>query len=116
MRKVTSAVRSSFRAWAESHGRPAALAEAMVDAEVGVKEVVDADGTDMVDLLAIDDAMEKLASTDARLARVVELRFFGGLTIKEAAEVMQIAPSTADDDWALARSWLARELAQDPEA
>lgn len=61
-------------------------------------------------LLDLDDAMDRLAALDQRAARVVELRFFGGLTIQESAAVLNVATSTVEDDWALARAWLAREL------
>ena len=63
-----------------------------------------------IDVIALDLALEKLARIDPRLARVVELRFFGGLTVDEAAGVMDIAAITVKRDWALARTWLFREL------
>ena len=63
-----------------------------------------------VDILALDVALDKLAAIDARQCRLVELRFFGGLTIDEAAAVMEIAPITVKRDWALARTWLYREI------
>lgn len=63
-----------------------------------------------VDWLALDRALDRLATIDARQARIVELRFFGGLTIEETAEVLQISPATVKNDWTLARSWLYREL------
>lgn len=62
------------------------------------------------DWLALDSALDRLAALDDRQARVVELRFFGGLTIEETAEVLQISPATVKDDWSLARGWLYREL------
>jgi RNA polymerase sigma factor (TIGR02999 family) len=62
------------------------------------------------DVIALDRALEKLASIDARQARLVELRFFGGLTVDEAAAVLDIAAITVKRDWALARTWLYREL------
>ena len=62
------------------------------------------------DLLAIDEALEALARTDGRKGRVVELRFFGGLTIEETAEVLMISPETVRRDWRLAKAWLLREL------
>ena len=62
------------------------------------------------DLLALDAALDKLAAIDARQSRLVELRFFGGLTVAEAATVLEIAPVTVKRDWALARAWLYREL------
>ena len=63
-----------------------------------------------VDMLALDVALDKLAAIDARQCRLVELRFFGGLTVDEAAAVMDIAPITVKRDWALARTWLYREI------
>ena len=62
------------------------------------------------DVLALDAALDKLAALDPRQGRLVELRFFGGLTVDEAAAVLGIAPITVKRDWALARSWLYREL------
>jgi RNA polymerase sigma factor (TIGR02999 family) len=66
-----------------------------------------------VDFLAIDDALGRLAELHERQARVVELRFFGGLNIEEAAAVLGISRATVTDDWAVARAWLSRELAED---
>lgn len=63
-----------------------------------------------VDLLALDDALSALAAVDARQARVVELRFFGGLDVKETAEVLHVSPETVHRDWRLAKEWLLREL------
>jgi RNA polymerase sigma factor (TIGR02999 family) len=63
-----------------------------------------------VDLLDLDAALEKLARVDPRHSDLIELRFFGGLTVDEAAAVVGVAPATADRDWALARAWLFREL------
>jgi RNA polymerase sigma factor (TIGR02999 family) len=65
------------------------------------------------DLLALDHALEKLAELDERQARVVELRYFGGLSIEETAEVMKTSPATVKRDWILAKSWLHRALAQE---
>jgi len=61
-------------------------------------------------LIALDDALEDLAKMDPRKARVVELRYFGGLSVEEAAEVLQVHPNTVIRDWDLARKWLKREL------
>jgi RNA polymerase sigma factor (TIGR02999 family) len=63
-----------------------------------------------VDVLALNTALEKLARIDPRQSRLVELRFFGGLTVDEAATVLGVAPITVKRDWALARTWLYREL------
>jgi RNA polymerase sigma factor (TIGR02999 family) len=62
------------------------------------------------DLVALDDAMLALASTDARKSQVVELRFFGGLSVKETAEVLKVSPDTVLRDWSLAKAWLSREM------
>jgi RNA polymerase sigma factor (TIGR02999 family) len=62
------------------------------------------------DLVAVDDALQALAKVDGRKAQVVELRFFGGLTIEEAAEALKVSPETARRDWRLAKAWLLREL------
>jgi RNA polymerase sigma-70 factor, ECF subfamily len=62
------------------------------------------------DLLELDDALQSLAVIDARKCQVVELRFFGGLTAEESAEVLGVSPDTVLRDWKLARTWLAREM------
>jgi RNA polymerase sigma factor (TIGR02999 family) len=62
------------------------------------------------DLVALDEALNALAAIDPRRSRVVELRFFGGLTVEETAEVLKVSPETVMHDWKLARIWLLREL------
>lgn len=62
------------------------------------------------DLVAIDQALEALAQLDVRKGQVVELRFFGGLTVDETAEVLNVSPYTVRRDWRLAKAWLLREL------
>jgi RNA polymerase sigma factor (TIGR02999 family) len=62
------------------------------------------------DLVALDDALEELAVKDARKSRVVELRFFGGLSVEETAEVLKVSPDTVHRDWRLAKAWLARQM------
>jgi RNA polymerase sigma factor (TIGR02999 family) len=62
------------------------------------------------DLVALDDALNQLAKLDAQQARIVELRFFGGLSIEETADVVGVSPATVKRDWAAARIWLHREL------
>jgi RNA polymerase sigma-70 factor, ECF subfamily len=63
-----------------------------------------------VDLVALDDALAALSKIDPRKGRVVELRYFGGLTIEESAEVLGIAPETVMRDWKMAKVWLFREM------
>jgi len=67
-------------------------------------------------LCALDDALETLTQIDPRRVRVIELRFFGGLSVEETAEVLQVSPQTVMRDWRLARAWLARELHGDESA
>ena len=62
------------------------------------------------DLVALDDALEALSRVDERKGRVVELRFFGGLSVEETAEVLKVSPDTVMRDWRLAKAWLLREL------
>jgi RNA polymerase sigma-70 factor, ECF subfamily len=62
------------------------------------------------DLVALDEALNALAAIDPRRSRVVELRFFGGLTVEETAEVLKVSPETVMHDWKLAKTWLMREV------
>ena len=66
-----------------------------------------------VDVLALDQALEALSSIDERQCRVVELRFFAGLNIDEAAEALGVSPATVEREWALAKAWLYRQLSSD---
>jgi RNA polymerase sigma factor (TIGR02999 family) len=63
-----------------------------------------------IEVLALNDALESLSKIEARKSRVVELRYFGGLTVEEAAEVLGISPETAKRDWKMARAWLLVQL------
>jgi len=63
-----------------------------------------------VDLLAIDEALDRLALIDEQQARIVELRFFSGLTVDETATALSISPKTVKRDWSVARAWLKREI------
>ena len=65
------------------------------------------------DVVALDDTLKVLASIDPRRSRVVELRFFGGLSVEETAEVLKVSPETVMHDWKLAKAWLLRELSVD---
>jgi RNA polymerase sigma factor (sigma-70 family) len=64
-------------------------------------------------LIALDDALQRLAAIDPRKSRVVELRFFGGLSIEEAAEVLNVTPMTVVRDWKTAKAWLHREMSNE---
>ena len=63
-----------------------------------------------VDLIALDDALTRLAELDPEQARIVELRYFGGLTVEETADVVGVSPATVKRQWAMARAWLKRAL------
>jgi RNA polymerase sigma-70 factor, ECF subfamily len=77
---------------------------------VTLDEGLVAGGDRSIDLIALDQALERLAALDAEQARLVELRFFGGLTIEETAEAMNTSPATVKRHWTVACAWLAREL------
>jgi RNA polymerase sigma factor (TIGR02999 family) len=62
------------------------------------------------EILAVDDALKLLSQMDPRKARVIELRFFGGLSVEETAEVLKLSPQTVMRDWRLAKAWLTREM------
>jgi len=68
-------------------------------------------GAGGVDVLALDAALDKLAALDPQQAKIVELRYFGGLTVEEAAEALEISPATVKRHWTVARAWLRKELA-----
>jgi RNA polymerase sigma-70 factor (ECF subfamily) len=77
-------------------------------------EPSDQDRHKNIDILALDEAMRKLAELDETLARIVELRYFGGLTVEETAEVIGVSPATVKRHWTLARVWLKRALEGHP--
>lgn len=68
-----------------------------------------------VDLLSLEQSLQRLADLDPRLERVVECRFFGGMTVPETAQALDISPSTVDRDWARAKTYLYRELVDEPD-
>lgn len=75
-----------------------------------IDEALVAAPSSRVDLLALDEALTRLAAVDSQQSRIVELRFFVGLTIDEAAEVLHISPATVGRDWTVAKAWLYAEL------
>jgi RNA polymerase sigma factor (TIGR02999 family) len=79
--------------------RPISLEEGMIVSDERSAEVV-----------ALDEGLERLAELDPRKSQIVELRFFGGLTIEETAEVLDVSPGTVMRDWTLAKAWLRREM------
>ena len=77
---------------------------------VSLDEAALVGGHRAADLVALDDAMETLARLDPRKAQVVEMRFFGGLSVEETADVLKVSAATVMRDWGTARAWLYREL------
>ena len=77
---------------------------------IDLDEIPDLNASRAAELIALDDALDGLAKVDARKARVIELRFFGGLSVEETAEVLKISPTTVKREWSLAQAWLYREL------
>ena len=90
--------------------RGGALRAVTLNDEVGVTN------EKAIDLVALDEALLSLAKLDPRQSKVVELRFFGGLTNEEAAEVLKVSVGTVRRDWSLARAWLHRELVVNSES
>ena len=79
--------------------------------KVSLDEAVEVPDTPTPDFAALDDALNALEAVDARKCQVVEMRFFGGLSVEETAEALHLSVGTIKRDWRLAKSWLARELA-----
>jgi RNA polymerase sigma factor (TIGR02999 family) len=79
--------------------------------QLSLDEAPDVGPEPAVDLVALNDALSTLASFDPRMSQVVELRFFGGLTVEETATVLDVSPETVMRDWKTAKAWLLRELA-----
>lgn len=78
--------------------------------KITVNEAIAATPAHEVDVMVLDEALTNLSKLDAQQARIVELRFFGGLSIDEASEILGISPATVKRDWATARAWLKREM------
>jgi RNA polymerase sigma factor (TIGR02999 family) len=77
---------------------------------LSIEEISESAAARDLDLIALDDALEDLAKIDARQSRVVELRFFAGLSVEETAEVLQMSPATVKREWTSAKAWLFRQL------
>ena len=77
---------------------------------VSLEEIAVLGGERTADLVALDDAMNALARLDRRKVQIIEMRFFGGLSVEETAEVLKVSPATVRRDWSIAKFWLYREL------
>jgi RNA polymerase sigma factor (TIGR02999 family) len=85
-------------------------------ATVSITDALDELSDDQgLDMMRLDDALKALAHKDPRKSRVVELRFFGGLSVEESAAVLDISPETVMRDWKVARAWLMREMKTQPD-
>jgi len=80
------------------------------DYKVRLESNLDAAKQQDVDVLALDDALNQLAELDAQQSRIVELRYFAGLTVEETAAVLEISPATVKREWSMARAWLSRQI------
>lgn len=90
--------------------RGGGMARVARDTAVDFDQLPMADSNRPAEMCALDDALTSLAKIDARRARVVEMRFFGGLSVDETASALGVSPQTVMRDWRLARAWLTREL------
>lgn len=95
-----------------ARARHAAKRGGAVQIFVPLDDQVDLSSARSRELIELDDALESLEQVDAQQARIVELRFFGGMTVEETAEVLGVSPRTVKRDWAVARAWLHGELAK----
>jgi RNA polymerase sigma factor (TIGR02999 family) len=80
--------------------------------KISLEEAVAVSNETAHELLVIDELLNRLASIDSQGSRIVELRFFGGLTVEETAEAMDISPATVKREWSVARAWLLREISR----
>ena len=83
------------------------------DIRVSLTDIVASTKAEDLDVIALDEALNRLATIDQQQARVVELRFFSGLTVEETAEVLSISPATVKRDWSMAKAWLHREISNE---
>jgi RNA polymerase sigma factor (TIGR02999 family) len=81
--------------------------------KLSLEDAMGTSGRAQVDIVALDDALHALARIDERQSRVVELRFFAGLSLNEISKVLDIAPATVQRDWTAARAWLHREISRE---
>ncbi len=103
-------MRRTLREYARSRGAQKRGGDRL---KISFHENVATDSPDgQVDLLTVEEALEELEALDARKARIVELRFFGGLTCEETAEVLNVSLKTVEADWSFTRSWLGVKLSQ----
>jgi RNA polymerase sigma factor (TIGR02999 family) len=98
----------------DSARRHAAMKRGGPQEKLSLDEVADISLEPNTRLLALDEALKALAEVDAMQSQIVELRYFGGLTIEETAEVMKSSPATIKREWAMARAWLYQQMSDEP--
>ena len=98
-----------YAKWRQAAGRPDSVAPPTLSDAGDSSEQFDADEVE-ADVVALHEALEALARMDARLARVAELRHFGGLSTPAVAEILRMDPATAEQEWRVARAWLRTQL------
>jgi RNA polymerase sigma factor (TIGR02999 family) len=81
--------------------------------KLSLDDVINLSGERAADLLALDDALDELTRVDERKSRVVELRYFGGFTVEEIAQILEVSPETVMRDWKLAKAWLYQQIRQE---
>jgi RNA polymerase sigma factor (TIGR02999 family) len=82
--------------------------------KVSLEEVAILSPERAADVMALDEALKRLAENDPRKCQIVELRYFGGMTVEETAELLKISPITVKRDWLVAKAWLHREISNEP--
>ena len=83
------------------------------DIRVSLTDIAASTKAEDLDVIALDEALNRLSTIDQQQARIVELRFFSGLTVEETAEVLSISPATVKRDWSMAKAWLHREISNE---
>jgi RNA polymerase sigma factor (TIGR02999 family) len=86
------------------------------DVRVSLTEATYVASAQDLDIVALDEALDRLAKVDPQQSKIVELKFFSGLTVEETAEVLSISPATVKRDWSMARAWLHREINSDEQS
>jgi RNA polymerase sigma-70 factor, ECF subfamily len=110
MRRVLVDYAVARRTLKRGGARTAAALDDVPSGDLVAADALAAAATRADELLALDDALRRLAALDERQARVVECRFFAGMSVEETAEALDVSPATVKRDWTLARAWLNREL------
>jgi RNA polymerase sigma factor (TIGR02999 family) len=110
MRRILVDHARTRRAAKRGGGVPAASLDALQDEFGELPEIPSGDDARLLDILQLDESLQRMEKLDPQQSRVVELRFFGGLSVEETAEALSVSPATVKREWATARAWLLHEL------